>query len=87
MKIPYKIDRNYRINLCETIVLFVVGTIWVGVVILITVAAVGYENVTVYGDAPSFNSTNWLWYDIFIPASHRSQHRNCSAGIISLDDC
>ena len=58
---------------------------WALVITLVNVAAQGYEIVTCL--TSDFNGTNWLWYDNFIPASDRSQHRNCTPATLKLDDC
>jgi len=87
MRFSYHVDRYFKISLRATILTVVIGVIWVGTVLLISVAAVGYEDITLYGDATNFNASNFLWYDHLIPSSRRSRHRNCTAATISLSEC
>jgi len=52
-----------------TPILLTLGTIWVVFVTIISVAAVGYETVTIRTTATEFNSSNTVWYEKVFPTS------------------
>jgi hypothetical protein len=66
-----------------TPILIVVGLLYVIVITLVNVAAVGYE--TIVYTSPDYNGTHSLWYDKFTP--WEGNHRQCDNVAIRLNDC
>ena len=61
-KPEYSITREITIPYF-TPILYLVGFLWIAIVTLLNVAAVGYDTVNIY--SPSFNATQLLWYEKF----------------------
>ena len=61
-KPEYSITREITIPYF-TRIFYVVGFLWIAIVTLLNVAAVGYDTVNIY--SPSFNATQLLWYEKF----------------------
>jgi hypothetical protein len=66
-----------------TPILIIGGLLYVLVLTLINVVAVGYE--TIVFTSTDYNETHSLWYDRFAPWS--GNHRQCNAALIKLNDC
>ena len=59
-KLEYPVTRRFTLPYL-TLVVCVLGLIWITLVTLVNVAAVGYDVVTVY--STSFNPPSLLWYE------------------------
>jgi len=81
----YTIDRSFHLSIVAKLLFGVIILLCAAVITIINFAAVGYDNVATV--SANFNGSNPLWYDIFIPVSGRSRHRNCSAASFNLEDC
>lgn len=58
------------------------------IVTVISVAAVGYETVTVQSMAGDLNSSNTLWYEKLFPTSQWiPSSKECEASRIKIRDC
>ena len=62
----YPVTRPIQLRLFAQIVI-TLGILWSVIVTLISIAAVGYESVTIYSD--TYNSTEKLWYEKIFPKS------------------
>lgn len=72
--------KNRRFQVVATFLL----VIWIILATMINIPAVGYEDVPSF--SPSYNDTNVLWYEKFIPSRWRPQTRTCQPTIIELGD-
>ena len=83
----YPVTRPVTVPYFPTVVLLL-GTLWITLVTLINLVAVGYEYVSTV--STSFNSTNPLWYDRFVPSSSRPSFaldsRKCDGSLIKLNE-
>jgi len=61
-KVQYSITRNITIPYF-TPILCVLGFVWIGIITLLNIAAIGYDSVTQY--STSFNNSKPLWYERF----------------------
>ena len=66
------------------IVFSVILVIWLGVATAISIATVGYELVPLF--STSYNASNVLWYEEFIPHRLRPQTRTCEPSVIQIND-
>src|SRR5579859_1384095 len=64
----YSITRPFTLRHFTT-TLFIAGTLWVSFVTLVSIAAVGYENVAMQMGPADFNSSSKLWYEKVFPTS------------------
>jgi hypothetical protein len=80
--VEYNITRPF--SRWYSITVFVLGIIWIVFITFINVAAVGYEGVTII--TASYNGTNELWFERFIPNSWKPTTLSCSPNIIQLGD-
>jgi hypothetical protein len=67
-------------------VIFSVGLIYVIVITLVNVIAVGYD--TINYNSIVYNETHSLWYDKLVPFRGPSyNHRSCEPALLKLNDC
>ena len=84
-KYNHPVQREFEIKWLTPILLSL-GFIYVIVITLVNVVAVGYEPL-VYSST-DYNGTHGLWYDKFVPSKGRNySHRQCDNGLIRLNDC
>jgi len=81
-KFRYPVQREITVKYL-TPVLIVVGLLYVIVITLINVIAVGYD--TIVYTSTSYNETHSLWYDKLTP--WMVNHRQCDSVAIRLNDC
>ena len=70
-----------------SLILFVLGWIWLTGITLFNIVALGYENVTI--TSTSFTADIRFWYDKFIPAraaKYLPENWNCNGSNIKLYD-
>ena len=78
----YPITRPFTIKYF-TLVVIVLGGVWVGVVLCLAIAAVGYETSSVNSD--SINASSQLWYERVFPQSGWfPASRTCKSSIIKI---
>ena len=84
-KYGHPVERQFEVKWLTPILLFV-GLIYVIIITLVNVVAVGYEPI-VYSST-DYNGTHSLWYDKFVPSKGKNyNHRQCENGLIRLNDC
>ena len=64
----YSVTRPFTLRYF-TPMLLALGTVWVAFVTIVTIAAVGYETVSVQVTASEFNSSSKVWYEKLFPTS------------------
>jgi hypothetical protein len=83
--LDYPLTRPITLSLWLNLLIIVVGIIWIVIITIVNVIAVGYELVPF--TSTSFNSTNVFWYDRLVPTkSLLPQSRNCSGSIIKISE-
>ena len=80
----YNLDRSSNASGPFAFFLVVGGLLAFVLVTMITVGASGYESVVI--GSSDFDLSIAIWYDIFVPPSMRSRHRNCTPAVITLDN-
>ena|SRR5579859_1534518 len=76
----YPVTRPINLNYWAAFFLAFVGVLWIVVVTVINVIAVGYELVPV--TSTTFNDTMVFWYYAFSRASWLPKGRNCQGSIL-----
>ena len=67
-------------------VIFSLGLIYIIVITLLNVVAVGYD--TINYSSIVYNETHSLWYDKLVPFRGPSyNHRSCESALLKLNDC
>jgi hypothetical protein len=80
----YPLTRPIQLRLFTPIVI-TLGLLWISIVALITMAAVGYENVTIYSDRFNSTAAERLWYEkIFPKSAWIPTSRACEASTIKF---
>jgi len=82
--LEYSVTRSIPLSQCKTVLVVVLGTIFVGLSTLINVIAVGYELVP--SASTTYNTTYSLWYERLLPTAWYPESRTCSSAIINLVD-
>ena len=81
----YAVTRPFNLRFLNP-TLLILGLIWSAFVTLVSIAAVGYEGVTVFSD--TFNSTSQLWYEKIFPHSDWIPSSSvCQGSPIKIKDC
>jgi hypothetical protein len=84
-KYSYPVQREVTVK-WFTPVLFGLGIIYVIVITLVNVVAVGYD--TIVYSSTDYNGTHSLWYDKLVPSKGKNyNHRQCDNGLIRANDC
>lgn len=81
-KFRYPIQREITLRWFTPILIFV-GLLYVVVITLVNVVAVGYD--TIVYTSTDYNDTHNLWYDKLTPWT--GNHRQCDNVAIRLNDC
>ena len=82
--LEYSVTRSIPLSPCKTVLVVVLGTIFVAVSTVINVIAVGYELVP--SASTTYNTTYSLWYERVLPTAWYPQSRTCVAAVINLMD-
>jgi len=64
----YPVTRRFTIP-HFTPILLSLGTFWVALVTIVSIAVAGYETVILRSTASEFNSTSKIWYEKVFPTS------------------
>ena len=82
--LEYPVTRPISLGRWSTTLISVVATLFVTIITLVNVIAVGYELVPF--SSTSFNDTNHLWYAKFVPAEWGPESRNCESITIKIGE-
>lgn len=81
----YPITRNFSSPFFSP-VLAVVGFIWMMLITIMCLAAVGYEYESIF--TTDFNSTTRLWYEKLFPTTPWTPHTKiCQPAILKVQEC
>lgn len=83
--ISYPLTRDVTLGVCFNVTILILGIVWVAVITLVNVAAVGYELMPTL--SADFNASYTLWYERFTKrTSWIPQTRNCTPSVIKLGE-
>ena len=83
--ISYPVTRGVHLGICFNVTIVLLGLLWVTVITLVNVAAVGYELVPT--TSADFNASYTLWYERYtMGTSWIPQTWNCDPSIIKLGE-
>lgn len=79
--LDYSTTRSFTFR-CFTPVILVFSTLWLLVITIVNVVAVGYEIVPL--TASDYNASTPLWYESFIPTFWLAPSRQCDPSLIPV---
>ena len=82
--LEYPVTRPIPLNRIASIAFIVGALLFIGLVTLINVVAVGYELIPI--TSTEFNSSGKLWYDHLLPVSWRPTILTCQPALINLNE-
>ena len=80
--LEYPVTKPISVSLRTNLALVAFTVLFVGVVTIINIIAVGYEVVPVI--APSYHSTDVLWYEKFLPRNWLPKTLDCNPATINI---
>jgi hypothetical protein len=79
----YTVTRSVKPGGVFTPIALALGAVWIVVVTMVNIAAVGYEVVPF--TTTIYNSTTSLWYERILPTSWRHQSVSCDGSLLQLN--
>jgi len=82
-RLTYSDDNSANFTACFTYVFLILGAIYIILITVVNVAAVGYELVPFISS--SYNGSANLWYEGLVPERWKPVTRSCEASTFSLN--
>ena len=82
--LEYPVTRSVHLSLSQKLALIATALLWIAMVTIINVIAVGYELVPV--TSTTFKGAISLWYDNLLPETWRPKSRICRGSVIKQQE-